>query len=127
LGGASIGFEEYTIAGISVNYFAVDNLSIGAGYEYWFSGSPTVSKATLESTYFIPATEQLKPYFGLLYSHYFIEKFNDIDAYGYRVGIAYIKSPMLFSAGLKQEKYGTDRASFSDNDATGEFIIGFSF
>ena len=127
LGGASIGSENYTIAGVSINYFALDNLSVGGAYEYWFSGNPAVSKGTLESTYFIPATEQLKPYFGLLYSHYFIEDYTDINAYGYRVGIAYIKSPMLFSAGLRQEKYASDRSIFSDNDATGEFIIGFAF
>ena len=127
LGGASVGPENYTIAGASINYFALDNLSVGAAYEYWFSGSPTVSKITVDSTYYIPASEQLKPYFGLLYSHYFIEDNTDIDAYGYRVGIAYIKSPMFFSAGLRQEKYTSDRAIFSDNDATGEFIIGFAF
>ena len=127
LGTASIGPERYTIAGASINYFALDNLSIGGAYEYWFSGSPTVSKATVDSTYYIPASEQLRPYFGLLFSHYFIEDDTDIDSYGYRVGIAFIRSPMYFSVGLRQEKYTSDRAIFSGNDATGEFIIGFAF
>ncbi|WP_232784227.1 ferrodoxin oxidoreductase beta subunit [Moritella sp. Urea-trap-13] len=127
LGSASIGSEDYTVAGVSINYFALDNLAVGTAYEYWFSGKPTVSKATLESTYYLPASEQLKPYFGLLYSHYFVEDNADIDAYGYRVGIAYINSPMFFSAGLRQEKYTSDRAIFSNEDATGEFMIGFSF
>ena len=127
LGGASIGPENYTIAGVSVNYFALDNLSVGTAYEYWFSGKPTISKATVESTYYIPASEQLKPYLGLLYSHYFVEDNSDINAYGYRIGIAYIKSPVFFSAGFRQEKYTSDRAIFSDNEATGEFMIGFSF
>jgi hypothetical protein len=127
LGGASIGSENYTIAGASINYFALDNLAVGAAYEYWFSGTPTVSKATAESTYYIPASAQFKPYVGLLYSRYFVEDNSDIDAYGYRVGIAYINSPMFFSAGLRQEKYTSDRAIFSNEDATGEFMIGFSF
>ncbi|MDX2320693.1 MAG: ferrodoxin oxidoreductase beta subunit [Moritella sp.] len=127
LGGASIGPENYSIAGVSINYFALDNLAIGAGYEYWFSGKPTLSKATVDSTYYIPASEQLKPYFGLLYSHYFVEDNADIDAYGYRIGIAYIKSPVFFSAGIRQEKYTSDRAIFSNDDATAEFMIGFSF
>lgn len=127
LGGASIGPESYTIAGVSINYFALDNLAVGAAYEYWFSGKPTVSKATIESTYYIPASAQLKPYVGLLYSHYFVDNFADIDAYGYRIGVAYINSPMFFSAGLRQEKYTSDRAIFSDNEATGEFMIGFTF
>lgn len=127
LGGASVGNENYNIAGISIHYFALDNLSIGGDYEYWFSGQPRISKASLDSTYYIPATEELKPYLGLLYSHYFIEKISDIDAYGYRVGLAYISSPMIFSAGLRQEKYQGNRSFFSNEDATGEFMIGFTF
>ena len=127
LGGASIGAENYTIAGLSAHFFVVDNLSAGAAYEYWFSGKPEVSKATLESTYFIPASEQIKPYVGLLYSHYFIGDNSDLDAYGYRAGIAYIKSPLILSAGFRQEQYGSERAIFSDNDITAEFLIGYSF
>lgn len=127
LGSASIGPESYTIVGASINYFVIDNLSIGGAYEYWFSGSPSVAKTTVDSTYFIPASEQFKPYLGLLYSHYFIDDNADINAYGYRVGIAYVNSPMFVSAGLRQEKYTSDRAVFLDDDATGEFIVGFSF
>lgn len=127
LGGASIGSENYTIAGVSINYFALDNLAVGAAYEYWFSGKPTVSKATIESTYYIPVSAQLKPYVGLLYSHYFVNDLTDIDAYGYRIGVAYLKPPMLISAGLRQEKYTSDNAIFSNDDATAEFMIGFSF
>lgn len=127
LSSASIGSESYTIVGASINYFVVDNLSIGAGYEYWFSGSPSVSKLSLDSTYYIPLSEQFKPYAGLLYSRYFLENIDDVDAYGYRAGIAYINSPMLLSAGIRQEKYTSDDVYFSDDDPTAELVIGFAF
>ena len=44
LGGASIGTEDYTIVGVSGNYFVIDNLSVGLGYEKWFSGNPDISR-----------------------------------------------------------------------------------
>lgn len=127
LSSANVGQESYTIVGASINYFVIDNLSVGAAYEYWFSGTPSVSKASLDSTYYLPINEEIKPYAGLLYSRYFIENTSDVDAYGYRAGVAYIKSPMILSAGIKQEKYTSDNASFQDEDPTAEFVVGFSF
>jgi len=127
LSSASIGDEDYTVAGASFSYFVADNLSLGTAYEYWFSGSPSVSKITLDSTYFIPASEKIRPYLGLLYNHYFVGDNSDIDSYGYRAGVAYIQEPMLLSAGIRQEKYMSDRSIFSNDDTTAEFVVGFSF
>jgi len=127
LSSASIGHENYTVAGASLHYFVVDNLALGAAYEYWFSGEPSISKASIESTYYLPIHEDIKPYLGLLYSHYFIEDHSDVDTYGYRAGIAYVKDPMLFSVGIKQEQYISDKSRFFDDDPTLEFVVGFSF
>jgi hypothetical protein len=125
--GASIGRENYTIVGASANYFVIDNLSVAGGYEYWFSGSPSVSKLSAESTYFIPMTEKFRPYLGALYSHYFISGSSDSDTLGYRAGIAYLNSPMILSLGIKQEKFLDDRDIFSGADTTTELLVGFSF
>jgi len=127
LGTASSGNQNYTVAGASLQYFALDNLAVGAAYEYWFSGNPTISKASLQSTYYIPFTAQIKPYVGVLYSHYFVEDRSDIDAYGYRLGVAYIRSPMILSAGIKQERYTSNRPVYFDQDPKLEFMVGFSF
>ncbi|MEH6454353.1 MAG: ferrodoxin oxidoreductase beta subunit [Psychromonas sp.] len=127
ISGASIGREDYTILGVSANYFVIDNLSVAGGYEYWFSGSPDVSKLSAESTYFIPLSEQFRPYLGVLYSHYFISGNTDADTLGYRAGISYLNSPMILSLGIKQEKFLDDRDSFSGTDTTTEFLVGFSF
>jgi|GEM_PF-3899374 len=127
LGTSSTGNQSYTIAGASLQYFPLNNLAVGVAYEYWFSGKPTISKGTLESTYYLPLNNQFKPYFGLLYSHYFVENISDIDAYGYRAGVAYIKAPMILSAGIRQEKYRSNRSLFFDEDPTVELMVGFSF
>lgn len=127
LSSASIGAENYTIAGASLNYFIIDNLALGGAYEYWFSGKPSVSKIAIDSTYYFPTSQRLRPYLGVLYSHYFIGSHSDIDAYGYRVGVSYLNTPMYVSIGIKQEEYSVDRAIFSNNDASGELIVGFSF
>jgi hypothetical protein len=127
LGSASVGHEDYTIVGASLHYFAVDNLALGGAYEYWFSGDPSISKASLESTYYIPVHDQIKPYLGLLYSHYFIDDHHDVDTYGYRAGVAYVKSPMLISAGIRSEKTISDSARYVDEDPTFELVVGLSF
>lgn len=127
LGSSSIGGENYTVAGASLNYFVIDNLSVGGAYEYWFSGDPSISKATLDGTYFIPASETIRPYIGILYSHYFVDSLEDIDAYGYRAGVAFINSPLILSAGFRQEMYSSDNGIFDCSDSTGELTIGFSF
>lgn len=134
VGSASIGDESYTIAGISGNYFVVDNLCVGLGYEKWFSGDPDISKATVESTFYIPINEKFRPYAGLLYRHLFIGRskslsrdLDDVDAYGYRIGMAYAEDSMLISAGLVQEKYDTKHVLFNDTETYTEVTIGFIF
>ena len=125
--GASIGSEDYAILGVSANYFVINNLSVAGGIEYWFSGSPSVSKLSAETTYFFPMTEQFRPYLGALYSHYFISDSSDSDTLGYRAGVAYLNSPMILSLGIKQEKFLNEREIFSGTDTTTELLVGFSF
>ena len=98
LGGASIGSENYTIFGISGNYFVIDNLSVGLGYEKWFYGNPSIQKVTAESTYFIPVSEKIRPYIGVFGRRTFISgsdiigrDYEDTNSYGYRVGLAFTK------------------------------------
>lgn len=127
LSSASIGREDYTILGLSGNYFVIDNLSIGAAYEYWFSGSPSISKLTVESTYFIPLAEKIKPYAGILASRYFVgDGFDDSNSHGFRAGLAFINSPVILSAGIKREYFSEDKGVFSGDSTTYEVVIGFS-
>ena len=134
LGSASIGNEDYTIAGVSGNYFVIDSLSVGIGYEKWFSGNPDISKATLESTYFIKASDKIHPYAGVLYRRIFISgsdffgrSYDDINSYGGRAGVAFVQDRLLLSVGLVYEKYDTTQRIFDDSETYVELMIGFSF
>ncbi len=134
LGGASIGNEDYTIAGLSGNYFVLDDFSVGLAYEKWFSGDPDIDKLSIESTYFIPASQKFHPYIGLLARHIFISgsdrfgrSFDDTNAYGYRAGLAFVQDNLLISAGVVQEKYDTSEGIFNDTQTYLEVVVGFTF
>jgi len=134
LGGASIGSEDYTIAGVSGNYFVLENLSVGLGYEKWFSGNPDIQKLTIESTYFIPASENFRPYVGLLLRRIIIgssdrigENYDDTNAYGYRAGLAFTQDRLLISVGVVQEKYDSTEGLFGDTETYAEVLVGFTF
>ena len=128
LGSASVGSEDYTILGLNGSYFVLDNLSVGLGYEKWYSGNPDIQKATLESTYFIPASEVVRPYLGLFYRRIMIsDGLDDVNAYGYRAGIAFVKDRLIFSVGIVQERYESDRAIFNDTQTYMETTVGVTF
>ena len=134
LGGASIGNEDYTIVGVSGNYFVIDDLSVGLGYEKWFSGDPDIDKITVEGTYFFHLNEQFHPYAGLLIRRILISgndrfgrSFDDTNAYGYRAGVAFTQDRLLISAGIVQEKYDTTQGFFDDTETYLEVVVGFTF
>ena len=128
LGSASIGSEDYTILGLSGSYFVLDDLSVGLGYEKWYSGNPDIRKVTVESTYFIPASEEVRPYLGLLYRRIMIgDGLDDVNAYGYRAGVAFVKGRLVLSAGIVQERYESNQVIFNDTQTYMEAAVGISF
>ncbi len=128
LGSASVGNRDYTILGVSGSYFILDDLSIGIGYEKWFSGTPSIHKLTVESTYYIPISESVRPYAGVLYRRIFIsDSYGDVNAYGYRGGVAFVKGRLLISAGIVQERYESSRRVLDSTETYGEVTVGISF
>ena len=127
LGTSSIGPQNYTVAGISVNYFVIDDLSVGLGYETWFNGNPNIQKLTLESTYYVPLHEEIRPYLGGLYRRVLISGLTDVNAYGYRAGLGFIRGNILMSVGLVQEKYDTQWNLSSDTQSYAEIVFGIGF
>jgi hypothetical protein len=128
LGSASINHDNYTILGLSGNYFVIDGLSVGLGYEKWYGGEPDIQKITLESTYYISASEEVRPYLGLLYRRILIDdELGDVNAYGYRAGVAFVKDRLILSAGIVQEKYETNRNVLPDTQTYMEATVGIAF
>jgi hypothetical protein len=127
LGSVSISNQNYTVVGLSGNYFILDDLSVGVGYERWFSASPSIQKLTAESSYFIPVDENIRPYVGVLYRHIFVSNFDNINAYGYRAGLAIVNQNLLISGGIVQERYESRTAIFDKTHTYAEVVVGFFF
>lgn len=127
LGSVSVSNENYTVAGFSGNYFVIDDISVGLGYERWFSGSPSIQKISAESSYFIPVDEKVRPYVGLLYRHIYVSNADNINAYGYRAGLAIVNQNLLVSGGIVQERYESRTAIFDKTHTYAEVVVSFFF
>ncbi len=120
--------NNYTVLGATVNYFIVDNLSLGASYQAFLGGTPDINQVTVPVTYHLPLENTTyRPYLGAFYNRTFMEKpYNDYDIYGGRAGLSVQTSQNSFmSFGWVQEFSNTG----NDNDNRGypEFTGGFSF
>ena len=101
------GTEDYTILGVSGNYFIMDNLSVGIGYRHWFGGSPSIDEVTFPATYYIPLHPTYRPYGGLFYRRMFMGSgYDDSNVYGARAGLTIKVSPQSYiGVGWVQEYY----------------------
>ncbi len=120
--------NNYTVLGANVNYFIIDNLSLGASYQAFLGGTPDINQVTVPVTYHLPLENTTyKPYLGAFYNRTFMEKpYNDYDIYGGRAGLSVQTSQNSFmSFGWVQEFSNTGE----DNENRGypEFTGGFSF
>lgn len=82
--------NEYTVLGVNANYFVLDNLSLGASYQAYLGGTPSINQITVPVTYYVPLEDlPMHPYFGAFYTKTFIGKpYDDYEIYGGRVGVS---------------------------------------
>ena len=137
IGSKNIGFtigndssfgNNYTVLGANVSYFIVDHLSVGASYQAFLGGDPSINQITVPVTYYLPLeSTTYTPYMGAFYNRTFIDKpYEDYDIYGGRVGLSLQTSANSYvSFGWVQEFSNNG----TDNDSRGypEFTGGFSF
>ena len=98
--------NSYTVLGVNVNYFVVDNLSVGAAYQAYLGGNPSINQVTVPVTYYIPLEgSAFRPYVGAFYSKTFIESpFDDYNIYGGRAGVSMqVSNSAYMSFGWVQE------------------------
>ena len=126
--GAGSGFNnQYTIVGLTANYFALNGLSVGLGYRGWFGGSPTLNEVDLPVTYVLPLQSKIRPYAGGFYRHTFISgDYSDYDTYGGRAGVSFIQGNGYISAGWVQEWYSQDNGDDSSRGYP-EISAGMNF
>ena len=122
--------NNYTVLGANINYFIVDNLSIGASYQTYLGDDPTINDITVPVTYYIPLEgTSYRPYLGAFYNHTFIDDpYEDYDIYGGRLGFSLQTSTNTFvSFGWVQEF--TNSSGDDDTESRGypEVSAGFAF
>jgi hypothetical protein len=132
VGQDSVYGNNYTVIGISFDYFIIDNLSTGVSYTSWFGDDPTINKFTIPVTYYIPISNMpFNPYIGTFYSHTIMGddnryNYNDYDSYGGRFGLVFRVSPNSYiSVGWVQEVY--DDGVNSESRGYSQISGGISF
>lgn len=127
--GSSNNFNKnYMVAGVNVNYFILDNLSLGSNYKGYFGASPSIHQITVPVTYHIPLENTTyKPYLGAFFNHTFLDReFNDYNIYGGRAGFSIQTSINSFiSLGWVQE-FGNSGDNIK-NQGYPEISAGLSF
>jgi len=127
--GSSDNFNQnYTVVGVDVNYFILDNLSLGTDYKGFFGSSPKIQQLTVPVTYHLPLENTTyKPYLGAFFNHTFLEEpFKDYSIYGGRAGLSIQTSINSFmSLGWVQE-FGNNGKNI-ENQGYPEISAGFSF
>ncbi len=123
------GTQNYTIAGVSADYFIIDDLSLGLGYMGWFGGTPTLNQITVPITYYIPLQEKYRPYLGAFVRETFIsEGYDDYESYGAKAGVAISFSKKSYlGIGVVQEFYSSGKYGDKSSNTYPEVIFAFSF
>ncbi len=108
LGSGSSYDESYVIFGVSGEYFAMDGLSVGAGYRAWFGADPTQNQLTLSSSYYFMFHDKFHPYVGVFGRETFVEDYDNRTSYGARGGLAVTMSSNTYaSIGWAYEEYSS--------------------
>ena len=107
--GASNSYEyNYTVVGVSGNYFIVDNLGVGGMYRSWFGSGPTQNELSVFTNYYIPVHKQFRPYVGVFGRKTFVSgnEIADFYSYGGRAGVGFVTSKNSYlSVGYAIEYY----------------------
>ena len=120
--------NSYTVLGANVNYFVVDNLSVGASYQAFLGGDPDINQVTVPVTYHLPLENTTyRPYLGAFYNRTFIDKpYEDYNIYGGRAGLSLqTTSNSFMSFGWVQEF--SNNGEDNENRGYPEVVGGFSF
>jgi len=106
MAGSGHAFDEsYYLLGVGVSYYLLDGFAIGAAWETWTGGDPSIDKVTASLQYVFHRAP-VKPYLGAFYRRTSIESLPDLDSVGARAGIQFQASPNAYLGfGLVYESY----------------------
>lgn len=120
--------NNYIILGAGVGYYLIDGLEIGADFQYWFSGDPSITKLSPQIKYVYTKIKTIQPYVGAFYKWTFIEDMNNQASYGYRVGTYFsTRNKLNIGGGFVYEKYKDCARFVSCSSTYPEVLLTLSF
>ena len=98
---------DYLLLGVGVGYFLANGLDVGADFEGWLIGDPTVYKLSPRADYVLWKMKRIKPYAGAFYRWNFVGSgIDDKSSLGGRLGAFYQgRGRMMAGAGVVYERY----------------------
>jgi len=61
--------KNYFIFGLGVDYFVMDNFSVGVNIWNWSGESPNIMQYTLPTTFYFETQSRISPYTGVYYRY----------------------------------------------------------
>jgi len=128
LGAATSYGNNYTLLGVSGNYFVVDNVSVAGYYRGWFGASPEQHELSVGINYFLPLAQKFRPYGGVFVRENFVSGYDNFGAYGIRGGVSLVQSTNSYiSFGYAYERYTNCHYDGECSNSYPEIVAGFSF
>jgi hypothetical protein len=131
LGSGESSTDTYFILGAGAGYYVLNGLELGADYEAWLGGSPTLQRLSPEARYVLWFVPTIKPYLGFFYRHTFVSGYDGLNSLGGRAGVYYApeRSRMYLGGGVAYERYlaCTDSVLGDCDELYPELAFGVSF
>ena len=122
--------DDYAVYGVGFGYFVMNGLELGISYETWQGGPLDIDQLTPELRYVFRNQTALQPYVGTFFRRTFISQLEDLDAYGFRLGVFFKTGRRIFfGVGGVYTKYkdcNPDLVVSCDNSYP-EFLLAFGF
>jgi len=131
VGSGESSTDTYFILGGGAGYYVLNGLELGADYEAWLGGTPTLQRVSPEARYVLWFVPVVKPYVGFFYRHTFVSGYDGLNSLGGRLGLYYApdRSRMYLGGGAVYERYlgCSDSVLGGCDEIYPEFAIGASF
>ena len=130
VGSGSSFNDNYIIVGAGYGYYVLKGLELGIDAQAWLDGSPRIYKLSPQVKYVLDLSEKFKPYVGTFYRRTYTEGLDDLNSYGYRVGLIFLGDRgTYFGAGYVYEEYQDCTTTIYNDCSTSypEILFSLSF
>ena len=124
-GVVTVSNEDYIIGGANIGWFVLDGLKVGLGYERWFDREPNIDKLSVDTNYYLPISNRIRPYIGAFYANNFASSEDAGSSHGFRGGLLFYTNEA--SIGLEWNHEYFDRCDIACERSYPTVVIGLRF